>query len=288
MGSSPAGVIQVEAPCRIVFETDDALSGQVNAATIRQAGGGRPPVNREEANPATGPVSVVGAMPGDALRVRIRRIKIAGEGFHTVSRNRFPDTLDGDLVWFRKLEKGKIPLPGGLAARPAPMIGVIGVAPKGDPVFTQNPGDHGGNMDCSLVRSGSVVYLPVFVPGGLLAIGDVHGTMGDGEVIGNGFEIAAEVEVELSVERSLGISRPVVETRTTWATLASDESLEGAAWKATEDMVTFMVKRTDFTAKEAFLLMGARGNVRVAQIVNPLKTAWFEMAKDYLPRAVST
>lgn len=42
------------------------------------------------------------------------------------------------------------------------------------------PGDHGSNMDTKLIKVGSKVYLPVFVSGANLALGDLHACMGDG------------------------------------------------------------------------------------------------------------
>lgn len=71
---------------------------------------------------------------------------------------------------------------GGHSFPVNPMIGVIGVAPSGKGIDTETPDAHGGNMDCTRVHEGSVIYFPVSAPGALLAMGDLHAAMGDGEV----------------------------------------------------------------------------------------------------------
>ena len=54
----------------------------------------------------------------------------------------------------------------------APMIGVIGVAPEGEPVNCGTPGKHGGNMDNTAISAGATLYFPVAVDGALFGCGD--------------------------------------------------------------------------------------------------------------------
>ena len=44
------------------------------------------------------------------------------------------------------------------------------------------PREHGGNVDIKDLGVGSRVYMPVFVPGGIFSIGDLHFGQGDGEI----------------------------------------------------------------------------------------------------------
>ncbi len=44
------------------------------------------------------------------------------------------------------------------------------------------PREHGGNVDIKDLGIGSRVYMPVYVPGGLFSIGDLHFAQGDGEI----------------------------------------------------------------------------------------------------------
>ena len=66
------------------------------------------------------------------------------------------------------------------------MVGVIGTSPAEGEVPCGYAFNLGGNMDCNLITVGSTVYLPVEVPGGLLQMGDIHASMGDGELTGTG------------------------------------------------------------------------------------------------------
>ena len=73
-------------------------------------------------------------------------------------------------------------------------------------------GPHGGNMDIVEVGPGSTLYLPVFVPGALLYLGDAHAAMGHGELPASGLEMPAETEITVSLKkggryRGLGLRR---------------------------------------------------------------------------------
>ena len=141
-------------------------------------------IDWDRINPATGPVFVEGAVPGGALKVTIENIEldpqtasctgkdegVCGDRFDAWSTHLC--AIDGDkLVWNDQLS---IPL--------NPMIGVIGVAPAGDPVNCGTPGSHGGNMDNTAITTGATLYFPVAVEGALFGCGDMHAAMGDGEI----------------------------------------------------------------------------------------------------------
>jgi amidase len=263
----------------VQLETADCFAGQIAAP-------GRPPValDWERINPATGPVFVQGVEPGDVLSVLVERVEIAGRGVMAVSpefgvtRDRFRETTFEVI----DIEQGIAALPGGARVPIEPMIGVIGVAPSGAPVACGSPGAHGGNMDTRLIGEGATVYLPVAAPGALLAAGDLHALMGDGEICGTGVEVAGRVTLRLDVRRDLDLMNPVVDTAEVVATIASAESLDEAADRATRDMAELLSLRLGLPAAHASMLMSAAGRLRVSQVVDPLKTARFEMPKAVL------
>jgi amidase len=145
------------------------------------------------------------------------------------------------------------------------MVGVIGVAPAGAPVHSFYPGPHGGNLDVNAIAVGSTVFLPVGTPGALLAIGDVHAHMGDGELTGGGIDIPAEVTVRVAVRRGLGWTRPVVETADAWCACANAPTLREAVRLATSDMATLLSRALGMSREEAFVLIGCAGDARIGQ-----------------------
>jgi len=115
------------------------------------------------ANPATGPVFVRGARPGDLLRVDIEAIDPRDFAVMYVQHGVSPlgDRIEGAETVVLPIRDGRMRLREGLDLTVNPMIGVIGVAPAGEPVPTVTPGEHGGNLDCKHITAGASVYLPV-------------------------------------------------------------------------------------------------------------------------------
>mgnify|MGYP003377016366 CR=1 FL=1 len=161
------------------------------------------------------------------------------------------------------------------------MIGVIGVAPAGEKIPTGTPGHHGGNMDNNKITAGTVLYLPVFQPGALLAMGDLHACMGDGEICETGVEIAGTVTVTVEVLKNLTLPNPMLETKDTIYAIASELELKDAVKTAGDNMVDFVMKKTGLALDQANMLMSAVGNTEICQLVDPLITSRFGM-----PRAI--
>ncbi len=71
-----------------------------------------------------------------------------------------------------------------------PMISVMWCCAEEEAFHVAHPHDHGRNMDCKEIKEGATLLLPVNVPGALLALGDLHAAMGDGEIGVSGVEVA--------------------------------------------------------------------------------------------------
>lgn len=73
------------------------------------------------------------------------------------------------------------------------------VAKEGARTIPGRP-EHGGNCDIKALNKGSTVYLPTYMEGGMLSIGDLHFSQGDGEISFCGaIEMAGEVQFSVSV-----------------------------------------------------------------------------------------
>ena len=269
--------LRVPAGIRLRLETADCFDDQV-----RVPGDVLDEVDWDRVNPATGPVFVEGACPGDVLSVLVESIQIDRQGVMAVAPgfgvlgSAFPEQLHRIVP----IEDGTARIDDGVAVPLRPMIGVIGVAPAGEPVATATPGSHGGNMDTRLIGAGAVLYLPVAHEGALFAAGDLHAAMGDGEICGTGVEVAGVITLRLDVRRDLDIAGPVLETPDVVATIASAETLDEAAEAATREMATLLTQRLGLSLEVATMVMSAGGDLQVSQIVDPLRTARFTLPKS--------
>ena len=230
-------------------------------------------------NPATGPVYIKEAKKGDVLKVSVLSIEpfpnvTMGMGTDMgvfadetdMEHTRLFDIVDGHTVFFGKELKNN------------PMLGVIGVAPaEPEEIDTMTPGDHGGNMDCNRITEGCAVYLPVFVDGALLAIGDVHALMGDGEVSSGGAEVPATVKVKVEVIKDEDITCPFVVSEGYVMCIKSKKTIDEAARSAVKTMKNFVQKKFGISHVEASMLMSLIGNIRICQMVDPLMSCRMEV-----------
>jgi amidase len=264
---SPLNPLALEVPpgSEVTFITRDCFDGQVDWSRFPES---LDEVDRSRTNPATGPLAIKGARPGDTLLVEILEVKVSGVGF--ANGVRFPIS-DGEAI-----------LPTGRRLPIKPVIGVIGVAPSEGSFKNSMPGYHGGNLDTKEVTAGARVYLPVQVEGALLAMGDIHALQGDGEVCGQGIEIGGEVSVRVEISDLDLPRRPVVETQTHICILASAETLDAAADEAISVSREWLAKRLGITEREAFAVLSLACDLEVSQVVNPLKTVKMCIPKSVL------
>ena len=83
-------------------------------------------------------------------------------------------------------------------AAPAGLCGPEG-SKKEECLRTIPPREHGGNMDIRYLQAGTTVYLPCYVDGCGLAVGDVHYAQGDGEVSGTAIEMDSIVTLKAEI-----------------------------------------------------------------------------------------
>lgn len=259
----------------VVFVTNDCSDGAVHADGTRDNTPGA-----HLANPATGPLYVNGAMPGDLLKVEIVQLKIGQWGYMgTNDPEHFYANIDIDYK--RRIfdvSDGFVHV-GSKTFPVNPMIGVIGVAPAGEGIRTMTPSFHGGNMDCTRIREGSVIYFPVNAPGALLAMGDLHAAMGDGEVFLYGLEINGEVTVKVSVVKGKTLRMPVLIDRGTIAAIGSAKTVDESCALAVEQLYDILIER-GWDRTEAAYLLSLRCNLAVCQIVDPNMTVRAELALE--------
>jgi amidase len=250
---------------QFVVETHDTSTGRIHRAEdVPEFVRIRDP---RKVNPAAGPVFIEGASPGDDLIVEILDIRLQPYGFVRVLAGAgvLQKGIEPDGVLMARIDGEHVVLGERMRLPLRPMVGVIGTAPADAVIYTAEPGAQGSNIDINAITVGARVHLPVHVPGALLAIGDVHASMGDGEVSGTGIEIAGEVTVRVDLVPGAAPARPWIETDEEWITTGSGPSLEDAVEMAVEELTLLLMERLRLSRTQAFLLVSARGDVRIGQ-----------------------
>ena len=241
-------------------------------------------IDWEAINPATGPIYVEGAVAGGTLKVHIDNIELDAQTSSCTGKDEgvCGDRFSDWATHFCKVEDGKVVWDERLSIPVAPMIGVIGVAPEGEPVNCGAPGKHGGNMDNTAIAAGATLYFPVAVDGALFGCGDMHAVMGDGEVSVSGAEVAGYATVTLTALPELSVPNPLIENETHFGIIVSAESLDKAAEVAVQQMVDLLASRTNESEADLVMLLSLVADVRVCQMVDPEKTVRFMVPKYVL------
>lgn len=273
-------VASVKSGTEIIFETADCFNNQITSEDQ-----GISKLDWDQINPATGPVYIEGAEVGDILKVEIKEIKMASTGVMAAVPNA---GLLGDLVTtsevkLLKIEDGYVYFNSNIKVPINPMIGVIGVAPAEDGISCGTPDCHGGNMDNKKITTGTTLYFPIFTEGALLAMGDLHAAMGDGEIMVSGVEVAGSVKVKVEVIKGKTIQHPILETQSHYYTIASDKDLLEAVKISTLEMQKLVMEKLNLSFNESGMLLSMAGDAEIAQVVDPLLTARFGLSKEILP-----
>ena len=264
---------------RVVFETLDALGGQVRSEEDFLS-----ELDFNRVNPATGPVRIEGVEPGDTLVVRVIAIETAPTGVTVTGPGMgfLGDHAHAPATKVLPIRDGGVAFEE-LVLPAVPMIGVLGVAPHEGSFPTGTAHRHGGNMDTKEIGAGTSVYLPVGQSGALLAVGDVHAVMGDGEICVSGCETAARVTVE--VDRIPGRSPhwPVLLTEEAAYILVSLPTIEEALREASLQGVRMIQRARESSFESAYMLASLAMDVCVSQLVDPNKTAKARIPRSILP-----
>ena len=264
----------------VLVESEDAFSGQIRTNEDR-----RDKTKKPYGNPQTGPIFVESAQPGDTLAVVIDDIQPANG--QCATRTSDPKLLaqwlgddcphgthvcpikDGLIHW-----SDRITLPY------RPMLGCIGTAPDTGVPTTGPAGPHGGNMDIIETCPGNTIYLPVFVEGALLYLGDAHATMGHGELSASGLEMAAHTTITVNVIRDKKIPVPRIESPDEIMTIATGCPMERSIAEAFSMLILWMEADYGWDRWRAYDLLTHAGQISVGYY--DIGTVATKISKPYL------
>jgi acetamidase/formamidase len=288
-------VITVNPGSVVEFETVDASGGQISAgSTLEDV----TTLDFARVNPVTGPAYVNGAEPGDALKVTMLSFQPSGWGWSAVipGFGLLADQFEEPALHIWRYDaKTLAPAPylKGAAVPLKLFPGTIGVAPaeEGDHSVV-NPRRVGGNMDTRDMGVGSVLYLPVEVPGALFSMGDGHAAQGDGEVCGTAIESPMNVTVRLELVKNMDLKFPRITTpgpvtghldkKGYEVTMGVGPDLMESAKNAVSDMVDLISAGHGLSRAEAYMLCSVCADLRINEIVDA--PDW--IVSYYFPRVV--
>ena len=195
--------------------------------------------------------------------------------------------------------------PYPLHASPAAVCGPGG-SHAAECLRTLSPREHGGNLDIRYLQVGVTLYLPCYVEGCGLAIGDPHFAQGDGEVSGTAIEMDADFTLTTrliqdgpELRRGPHFEGPVrvldIPSRRFYATtgfplkaagevppdmryLGASERIGGlrnlskdvslAARNALLEMIDYMTATYGLTREQAYVVASVAVDLRIGQLVD--------------------
>jgi acetamidase/formamidase len=254
-------------------------------------------------NPMAGPVAIEGASQGDVLAVSIHAIHLTATHGQSLIKPGHGLLAEHELTagqpdlrvpthmyrWEVSAPKGVAKLLNPLGSDEIivpldPFVGCIGVCPKwGQSISTLHAGEHGGNMDISLIKPGATLYLPVFAEGALLGLGDLHAAQGHGEILGGAIETAGEVELSVRVIKKRSIPVPLLRNATTLAAIASEGDLRASVRSAYANLVRWLDEGFKLNRFDAYNLVSQRASIAMGNIVGATPSVAAYLPIDALP-----
>src|SRR6266513_322067 len=236
----------------VTFETNDCFTGQITSEDDLVTS-----IDFARVNSATGPVAVKGAEPGDSLIVEILDVSPGPKGFATIipEFGQLIDDVESPVTFVFDVEGDTVRMNERISFQARPMVGVVGVATDGEEITNGWAGRHGGNLDNHLHGRGARIYFPVRQPGGMFAVGDMHASMGDGEICFTGVEIAGEVTVRFDLLKGKQATWPVTELHDRWLPHATANAYDDALKLCAEEAARLLVDQWEFTIEDAFVFL---------------------------------
>jgi len=263
-------------------ETYDAGTGFFKTSADKAVPARRPGFDRSPplANPIGGPVYLEGAGKGDTLAITIEEIVVDEYSWIAVGPRRGPlgestrwPELSGEYTTrilrhtpgpSGTTRDGTVHFSDRINWPVTPFVGTIGVAPEREVTTSlDGQGPWGGNLDVRDVAPGNRVLLPVFHPGALLYLGDVHASQGDTEFTGTAAETKATVRLRLELIKGKRIPWMRIEKPGSVVSVFADRPLEAAVEAATVNLMDWLITEHGFTPTDAYCLVSTCPDFRI-------------------------
>jgi amidase len=264
------------------IETYDAGAGYFKTPADKAIPARRPGFDRSppHANPIGGPVYLEGAERGDTLVVTVEDILVANTSWIAIGPRRGP--LGESSRWPELSSEyttkifqhtlgpsgttrdGTLHFNEQIAWPITPFIGTLGVAPDREVTTSiDGQGEWGGNLDIRDVCPGNRVSLPIFHPGALFYLGDVHASQGDTEFTGTAAETQATVRISLDLVKGKRVPWMRIEKPASIISAYAFRPLEAAVETATINLMDWLISDYRFTPTDAYCLVSTCPDFRI-------------------------
>ena len=246
-------------------DVEPALREIVKAVTDKGPGG----------HILTGPIFVEGAEPGNTLEVHIDKIDLAIPYAYNAFgplRGFLPEDFPYSRMRIIPLDaKAMVAhFAPGIDVPLRPFFGSIGVAPPPSMgrLDSAPPWMHAGNLDNKELVAGTILSIPVYVPGALLEIGDGHAAQGNGEVDITALETSLVGTFRLAVRKDQHLTWPRAETPTHFITMGTDKDFIVAMKIAVREAIQFLSAARGLSKEDAYMLVSVSCDASVTQLVD--------------------
>jgi amidase len=264
------------------IETWDAGTGYFKSAQDKAVPGKRPGFDRIPplANPIAGPVYLEGAERGDTLAITVEEILVADYSWIAVGPKRGPlgestrwPELSADYTTkilrhtpgpSGTMRDGTVHFNERISWPITPFIGTLGVAPDREVTTSiDGQGEWGGNLDIRDVCPGHRILLPIFHPGALFYLGDVHASQGDTEFTGTAAETQATVRLRLDLVKGRRVPWMRIDKPESIVSVYAYRPLEVAVETATINLMDWLITDHGFSPTDAYCLVSTCPDFRI-------------------------
>jgi acetamidase/formamidase len=263
-------------------ETWDASGGYFKSPADKAIPARRPGFDRSppHANPIAGPIFVEGAERGDTLVITLDDITVGDYSWIAIGPRRGPlgestrwPELSGEYTTkvFRhtpgpsgSTRDGTLHFSERISWPITPFVGTFGVAPDREVTTSlDGQGDWGGNLDVRDACVGNRLLLPVYHPGALFYLGDVHASQGDTEFTGTAAETTATVRLRLGLVKGRRVPWLRIEKPGSLVAVRADRPLERAVEAATTDLMDWLIAEHGLAPTDAYCLVSTCPDFRI-------------------------
>jgi acetamidase/formamidase len=264
------------------IETYDASTGYFKSPADKAVPAKRPGFDRNppHANPIGGPVYLEGAERGDTLVIVLEEIVVADYSWIAIGprrgplgeSSRWPELSDEYTTKIFKhtpgpsgtMRDGTLHFSDRLKWPITPFVGTLGVAPDREVTTSvDGQGDWGGNLDIRDACPGNRILLPVYHPGALFYLGDVHASQGDTEFTGTAAETMATVRIKLDLIKGKRPPWMRIEKPESLISVYAFRPLEVAVETATINLMDWLIADFGFTPTDAYCLVSTCPDFRI-------------------------